>query len=118
MTATGSPFRYVGSYTHFLTQSIAACARSGWPETRRISSTVPCAVKVASSTTVPLTRALDASAGNTGGVILTTFGSFTIPPTRTGPAGAAAFGGGGGGGGGGGARAGGAVAFADRTPPR
>ena len=48
-----------------------------------------------------------------GGTIFSGRGSFTTPPTRTGPTGAAALGGGGGGGGG--TNAGGAVAmeFAD-----
>lgn len=123
MTDTAIPFKYVGSYRHCFSAAIAASTRSGWPETTLISSTVPCSVNVASSTTVPLTRAVDASFGYTGGTIERTRGSCTTPPTRTGLAGATGFGGGGGGGGGGtGARS---AVFAapfearipDKTPP-
>src|SRR5438876_10587629 len=122
MTGTGVPLRYVGSYCHCFTHSIAASISNGWPEMTRICSTVPCAVSVASRTTDPLTRDLAASGGYTGGTILMTCGSFTTPPIRIGTAGAATCGrgggGGGGGGGAGGARTGGGDALASRIPPR
>src|SRR5207249_708011 len=82
MTGTGVPLRYVGSYCHCFTHSTAASMSNGWPEMTRICSTVPCAVSVASRTTNPLTRALAASGGYTGGTILMTCGSFTTPPIR------------------------------------
>src|SRR5262245_25829135 len=117
MTATGVPLSNVGSYCHCLTHVIAASISRGCPEITRISSTVPCAVRVASRTTIPLTRAFDASVGYIGGTTLIGRGSRTFPPTRTGSAGAVTFGGGGGGGGG--AKTGGlALAFLARIPPR
>src|SRR5215475_11204869 len=67
MTATGVPLSNVGSYCHCLTHVIAASISRGCPEITRISSTVPCAVRVASRTTIPLTRAFDASVGYIGG---------------------------------------------------
>src|SRR5881409_1604816 len=118
MTGTGVPLRYVGSYCHCFTHSTAASLINGWPEMTRICSTVPCAVSVASRTTNPLTRALAASGGYTGGTILMTCGSFTTPPIRIGTVGTATCGGGGGGGGAGGARTGGGDALAARIPPR
>src|SRR5215470_4775032 len=61
ITGIGSPFRYVGSYRHCLTQSMAAGISNGWPEMTLIASTVPSDVSVASKTTVPVMRALIAS---------------------------------------------------------
>src|SRR2546426_11118958 len=122
MTGTGVPLRYVGSYCHCFTHSIAASMSNGWPEMTRICSTVPCAVSVASRTPNPLTRALAASGGYTGGTILMTCGSFTTPPIRIGTVGAAAsggrVGGGGGGGGGGGRNGGGGPIGGGKTPQK
>src|SRR5262249_42975000 len=67
MTGTATPLSNVGSYCHCLMHAMAASSRRGCPEMTRISSTVPCAVSVASRTTIPLTRALDASTGYAGG---------------------------------------------------
>src|SRR5262249_10923852 len=102
MIETGTPFSRVGSYCHCLTASTAASISSGCPEITRISSTVPCAVRVASRTTVPLTRALDARGGYLGETTLIGWGSLTFPPTRIGAVGAVTLGAAGAGGGGGG----------------